>query len=271
MSSIAGRLRHASAPLAAEDRCHLNGVAVEAGEPRFVTSVSVSDVADGWRDHRVAVGVVVEVASGEVVARGLSMPHSPRLHRGRLYVLDSGSGRFGWIEPGSGRFEEVCFCPGYARGLAFVGEFAVIGLSLPRHNRSFSGLALDDELSRRGAAPRCGLLVVDLRTGDAPHSLRLEGAIQELYDVAAMPGAYVSAWQSLSSAASAPLDCLPSPIERRSAARLSRPRLADRAGTRSQRRWYRRPRPRWRLSSNQLSPQRQRPPARRHLREFATQ
>jgi len=174
--------------LAAEDRCHLNGVAMDGREPRYATSVSVSDVADGWRDHRVAGGVVVDVASGEVVARGLSMPHSPRLHRGRLYLLNSGSGRFGWIEPQSGRFEEICFCPGYARGLAFVGEFAVIGLSLPRHNRSFSGLALDDALSRRGAAPRCGLLVVDLRTGDAPHSLRLEGAIHELYDVAAMPG-----------------------------------------------------------------------------------
>jgi uncharacterized protein (TIGR03032 family) len=174
--------------LAAEDRCHLNGVAVDAGEPRYATSVSISDVADGWRDHRVAGGVVIDVASGEVVATGLSMPHSPRLHRGRLWLLDSGSGRFGQLEPASGRFEEVCFCPGYARGLAFIGEFAVIGLSLPRHNRSFSGLPLDDELSRRGAAPRCGLLVVDLRTGDAPHSLRLEGAIHELYDVAAMPG-----------------------------------------------------------------------------------
>jgi uncharacterized protein (TIGR03032 family) len=174
--------------LAAEDRCHLNGVAMIDGEPRYVTSVSVSDVADGWRDHRVAGGVVIDVTSGEVVASGLSMPHSPRLHRGRLYLLDSGSGRFGWIEPESGRFEEVCFCPGYARGLAFVGEFAVIGLSLPRHNRSFSGLPLDEELTRRGAAPRCGLLVVDLRTGDAVHSLRLEGAIHELYDVAAMPG-----------------------------------------------------------------------------------
>jgi uncharacterized protein (TIGR03032 family) len=174
--------------LAAEDRCHLNGVALAEGEPRYATSVSISDVADGWRDHRLAGGVVIDVPSGEVVARDLSMPHSPRLHRDRLYLLDSGSGRFGWVEPESGRFEEICFCPGYARGLAFVGEFAVIGLSLPRHNRSFSGLALDEELRHRGAAPRCGLLVVDLRTGDAVHSLRLEGAIHELYDVAAMPG-----------------------------------------------------------------------------------
>jgi uncharacterized protein (TIGR03032 family) len=179
---------HFISKLAAEDRCHLNGVAMEAGAPRYVTSVSTSDVADGWRDHRVAGGVVIDVASGEVIARGLSMPHSPRLYQGRLYVLDSGSGRFGWIEPESGRFEEICFCPGYARGLAFIRDFAVIGLSLLRHNRGFSGLPLDDALSRRAAAPRCGLLVVDLRTGDAPHSLRLGGAIHELYDVAAMPG-----------------------------------------------------------------------------------
>jgi uncharacterized protein (TIGR03032 family) len=174
--------------LAAEDRSHLNGLAMAEGEPRYVTSVSTSDVADGWRDHRVAGGVVIDVPSGDVIARDLSMPHSPRLHQGRLYLLDSGSGRFGWIEPRSGRFEEICFCPGYARGLAFAGEFAVIGLSLPRHDRSFSGLPLDDELGRRGAVPRCGLLVVDLRTGDAVHSVRLEGAIQELYDVAVISG-----------------------------------------------------------------------------------
>ncbi|MCC2662352.1 MAG: hypothetical protein K0R41_1737 [Geminicoccaceae bacterium] len=174
--------------LAAEDRCHLNGLAMDVGEPRYTTSVSTSDVADGWRDHRMAGGVVIDVASGEVVATGLSMPHSPRLHQGRLYLLDSGSGRFGWVEPHSGRFEEICFCPGYARGLALMGEFAVVGLSLPRHNPSFSGLPLDGQLSRRCAVPRCGLLVIDLRTGDAVHSLRLEGAIHELYDVAAMPG-----------------------------------------------------------------------------------
>jgi len=174
--------------LAAEDRCHLNGMAVEAGVPRYVTCVSGSDAVDGWRDRRADGGVVVDVASGEVVAAGLSMPHSPRLHDGRLWLLNSGEGSFGWVDPATGRFTPLCFCPGYARGLAFVGNHAVIGLSLARENRTFQGLGLDGALAARDSAARCGLLVVDLTSGDAVEWLRIEGVIHELFDVAVLPG-----------------------------------------------------------------------------------
>jgi uncharacterized protein (TIGR03032 family) len=174
--------------IAAEDRCHLNGLAMRAGSPAFVTAVSESDVHEGWREHRRAGGVVLEVPSGAVVCRGLSMPHSPRWHEGRLYVLNSGAGEFGVIDLTSGKFEPICFCPGYARGLAFVGRFAVIGLSTCRENRTFSGLPLDDVLAAKKAEPRCGLLVVDLRTGDVVHSLQIHGVVRELYDVAILAG-----------------------------------------------------------------------------------
>jgi len=174
--------------LAAEDRCHLNGLAMENGAPRFVTAVAASDVHEGWREHRRDGGVVIEVPGGEIVARGLSMPHSPRLHGGRLYVLNSGAGEFGCVDVASGKFEPIAFCPGYARGLAFVGNYAVIGLSACRENRTFSGLPLDDALAKKNVAPRCGLLVVDLRSGDVVHSLTIEGIVRELYDVAVLPG-----------------------------------------------------------------------------------
>lgn len=175
--------------LAAEDRCHLNGLALRDGKPAFVTLVGRSDVADGWREKRRDGGLVLDVATGEVVCAGLSMPHSPRWHGGRLWLLDSGNGWFGHVDPTTGRFERVAFCPGYARGLAVVGEHAVIGLSKPRDNRTFSGLPLDDELARHGAEARCGLLVVNLRTGDAEDWLRLDGMVSELYDVVALSGA----------------------------------------------------------------------------------
>lgn len=176
--------------LAAEDRCHLNGLAMIDGEPGFVTAVSRSDVADGWRDHRADGGVVVDVRSNEIVLEGLSMPHSPRWYQDKLWLLDSGNGHFGYVDVDRGRFEPVTFCPGYGRGLAFVGDFAIIGSSRPRgENRTFAGLRLDQTLAEKQAKPRCGLQIVDLRTGDVVHWLRIEGLIDELYDVAVIPGA----------------------------------------------------------------------------------
>lgn len=174
--------------LAAEDRCHLNGMAMESGAPRYATAVSRSDVADGWRDRRRDGGVVIDVTSGEIVAEGLSMPHSPRFHDGRLWVLNSGAGEFGFIDHQRGKFESVAICPGYARGLAFVGGAALVGLSLARENRTFAGLALDEALSARDVEPRCGLAIFNLASGDMIHWVRIEGVVRELYDVAVLPG-----------------------------------------------------------------------------------
>ncbi len=174
--------------LAPEDRCHLNGLAMRQGTPAYVTAVSRSDVADGWRDRRRDGGVVVDVDSGRIVADGLSMPHSPRLHDGRLWLLDSGTGYLGTVDVERGCFEPVTFCPGYARGLSFVGHHAIVGLSRPRHHDAFDGLALQDNLRQRDAEPRCGLQVIDTRTGDVVHWLRLEGLVHEMYDVAALAG-----------------------------------------------------------------------------------
>jgi len=174
--------------LAAEDRCHLNGLAMKDGRPAYVTAVSQSDVADGWRDHRSDGGIVIDVASNAIVAAGLSMPHSPRWHNGKLWLLNSGTGHFGYVDLASGRFEPVAFCPGYMRGLSFHGDFALVGLSRPRHNKTFSGLPLDDNLKAKQAEPRCGIQVIDLRTGDAVHWVRFEGVVEELYDVVALPG-----------------------------------------------------------------------------------
>ncbi len=175
--------------LAAEDRCHLNGLAMKDGKPAYATAVSESDVADGWRDRRRDGGVVIEVASREVVLRGLSMPHSPRWHQGRLWLHNSGTGEFGYADLEAGRFEPVAFCPGYLRGLSLHGGYAVMGLSKPRDNRTFTGLALDDALAQKQTEARCGLHVVDLESGDTVHWLRIEGVVEELYDVVVLPGA----------------------------------------------------------------------------------
>ncbi|WP_299324190.1 TIGR03032 family protein [Parasphingopyxis sp.] len=171
-----------------EDRCHLNGMAMIEGKPAFATAISRSDMADGWRDKRADGGIVIDVNTNEIVAAELSMPHSPRMYRGELYLLNSGTGEFGKIDRESGTFEPIAFCPGYARGLTIRNGFAIIGLSLSRDNRTFSGLPLDQALLDRETEPRCGLAIVDLATGDMIHWVRIEGVIRELFDVSALPG-----------------------------------------------------------------------------------
>ena len=174
--------------LAAEDRCHMNGLAMEDGRPRYVTAVSQTDAADGWRERRRDGGVVIDVETSEIVADGLSMPHSPRLYRDKLWLHDSGTGYFGSIDTARGTFEPLAFCRGYLRGLSFVGDFAVVGLSLSRGSKNFEGLALEDEHAKRGVEPMCAIQVIDLRSGDIVHWLRIDGIVEELYDVVVLPG-----------------------------------------------------------------------------------
>ena len=173
--------------LAAEDRCHLNGLAMKDGAPAYVTATSRSDVVNGWRNRRAEGGCVIDVKSNEIVTEKLSMPHSPRWHDGRLWVLNSGTGYLGTVDLESGAFEPRVFCPGFLRGLAFHNGHAIVGLSLPR-NGSFSGLQLDDELKTRDADPWCGVQIVNLASGDIVEWIKLEGGVSELFDVAVLPG-----------------------------------------------------------------------------------
>lgn len=173
-----------------EDRCHLNGLAMRQGEPAHVTAASRCDTADSWRDQRALGGVVIDVRSGEIVCEGLSLPHSPRWYAGELWLLNAGTGELGVVEgleQGMGRFVPRVFCPGFARGLAFHGGYAFVGLSKPRYQR-FEGLALDQRLAATGDEPWCGIQVIDLERNVCAEWLRIDGAVAELYDLAVLPG-----------------------------------------------------------------------------------
>lgn len=176
-----------------EDRCHLNGLAgdPETGTPAYATMVSKSDVSDGWRDRRNDGGLLMDVRTDEIVCEGLSMPHSPRVHAefpGRVWLLNAGTGFFGYADINTGSFTEVAFVPGFARGMAFVGRYAVVGVSAARENRTFQGLSLDENLRSRDAEPRCSLQIINMDTGATEHWIRIEGVVHELYDAIALPG-----------------------------------------------------------------------------------
>lgn len=172
-----------------EDRCHLNGMAMQDGEPRYVTAVSKSDTIDGWRDRRADGGVVIDVKTNQIVCQGLSMPHSPRMHNGKLWLLNSGTGELGVInlkEDGTGEFEPRVFCPGFTRGLTFHGNYAFVGLSKPRYKR-FEGLALDDKLKQADSEAWCGVQIIDLNTNTCVDWFRIDGNVTELFDLEVIP------------------------------------------------------------------------------------
>jgi uncharacterized protein (TIGR03032 family) len=170
--------------LAPEDRCHLNGLSVRDGQPAFVTVLGVTDEPNGWRAGKAHGGAVVDVVSGDLVADGLSMPHSPRWHGDRLWFLQSGLGALCCIDPDDGTVQDVARVPGFARGLAFAGDYALIGLSRVREH-TFDGLPLTQ---RRTEDLRCGVWVVDTASGRIAAYLSFDGLVQEIFEVAMLDG-----------------------------------------------------------------------------------
>jgi uncharacterized protein (TIGR03032 family) len=170
--------------LAAEDRCHLNGLAVVEGRPRYVTALGETDTASGWRPNKARGGCLIDVPGGAFVARGLCMPHSPRWHDGKLWVLESGTGRLLQVAVATGQAETVAELPGFARGLVLVGRYAFIGLSKIRETSAMNAVPL----AERREQLKCGVAVVDLRDGRAVAMLEFQTAVEEIFDVQVLPG-----------------------------------------------------------------------------------
>jgi uncharacterized protein (TIGR03032 family) len=169
---------------APEDRCHLNGLAMRDGKPRYVTMLGQTDSKGGWRENKRNGGLLMDISDNRIIATGLSMPHSPRWYRDTLWVLESGEGSLAKVDMASGKLEHVCKLPGFTRGLDFVGHYAFIGLSQVRESAIFSGLPLTE----RDEPRQCGVWVVDIRNGETVAFLRFEGSVQEIFSVQALPG-----------------------------------------------------------------------------------
>ena len=170
--------------LAPEDRCHLNGLAMVDGRPKYVTALGETDTLAGWRANKSRGGVLVDVENNQVLLRGLSMPHSPRWHQGKLWLLESGEGSLAQVDLERRTWRTVAQLPGFTRGIAFFGPLAFIGLSQVRESAVFSGIPLVERLRER----ICGVWVVNIDTGQTIGFLRFEAGVQEIFGVQILPG-----------------------------------------------------------------------------------
>lgn len=169
--------------LASEDRCHLNGLAIADGRPRYVTAMAETDTREGWRENKATSGCVIDVPSGQTVARGFAMPHSPRLHDGRLLVLDSGKGQLAHVDTASGSVTPISHLPGYTRGMAVHGPLAFVGLSKIRETSTFGGVPIAEQRE----SLKCGVGVVELATGRVGALFEFHSGVEEIFDVAILP------------------------------------------------------------------------------------
>lgn len=170
--------------LTPDDRCHLNGMAIVDGRPKYCTALGATDSAAGWRENKPSGGILLDVESGETIVRGLSMPHSPRVYRDRLWILNSGHGSLDIVDLKTGKTESVARLPGFTRGLDFCGDYAFIGLSQVRETAVFSGIPITEQKIER----QSGVWVVDLRTGRIVGFLRFSDQVQEIFAVQVLQG-----------------------------------------------------------------------------------
>jgi uncharacterized protein (TIGR03032 family) len=170
--------------LAPEDRCHLNGIAMVDGRPKYVTALGETDTAVGWRANKARGGILMDIESDEILLRGLSMPHSPRWYQGKLWVLESGEGSLAEVDLERRTWRTIAQIPGFTRGIDFVGPLAFIGLSQVRESAVFSGIPLVQRLRER----TCGVWVVNIETGKTVGFLRFEAGVQEIFAVQVLRG-----------------------------------------------------------------------------------
>jgi uncharacterized protein (TIGR03032 family) len=169
---------------APEDRCHLNGLAMRNGIPRYVTALGETNAHEGWRANKRNGGLLIDITTNRVITRGLSMPHSPRWYDNRLWVLESGRGALCTIDPKTGAKIDVARVPGFCRGIDFIGPIAFIGLSQLRGTTPFTDIPITDDNAERLS----GVWAVHIQTGQTIAFLKFTGGVQEIFAVQAVPG-----------------------------------------------------------------------------------
>ncbi len=169
--------------LASEDRCHLNGMAMQAGKPKYATAFNQGDSPQSWRPEITTSGVLIDIETDNIIADQLAMPHSPRIYDGQIYLLLSATGELVKIDPKTGEKTVINQWDGFLRGMAKAGDYLFIGLSKLRQNSStFAKLPIAHKASTSGIA------IVHLPTGSKVGMIQYMSSVEEIYDVQAIPG-----------------------------------------------------------------------------------
>jgi uncharacterized protein (TIGR03032 family) len=176
-----------------EDRCHLNGLCIVDGKPKYITVASMTDYPNSWRElQNQPHGAIIDITDNTIYCPDIYSPHSPRMyygpftHNGKtlretLWVLESGTGHLGFVD--DNKFVPMKFIAGFLRGLDFIDHYAVVTTSLDRHDHSFKDIPLSKHLSDNNMPAKCGVWVIDLHGMNVVEFIEFTAGVTELYDV----------------------------------------------------------------------------------------
>jgi uncharacterized protein (TIGR03032 family) len=164
--------------IASEDRCHLNGMAMQNGRPKYATAFGNGNTYQSWRDNVTESGIVIDVENNTIIAEGLGMPHTPRIFNKDLYVLLSATGELVKINRETGTYEVIVKIDGFVRGMSLHKDYLFIGLSKLRKNSSTFG-----KLPFAEKANEAGIVVIHLPTRSISGKITYLTSLDEIYDV----------------------------------------------------------------------------------------
>lgn len=169
--------------LGPEDRCHLNGMAMLDGRPRYVTTFNMENNRDSWSDGRIDYGTLIDIDTNELLVEGMILPHSPKCHDGFVYVCESGFGHVWKVDPKTKEKTLVVSLPGFTRGLYFYDQLMFVGTSRLRKRNNKNPIPLRDLHEETQA----GIWVINLATNQQIGHITFDGDIDQIYDVAILP------------------------------------------------------------------------------------
>lgn len=165
------------------DWYHLNGMAMHQGKPRYVSSLGKGNKPNAWRDALPYGGMLWDIDANAPLLENLPMPHSPRMAGENLWMLLSATGELIKVNLEKNEYQIHARVPALLRGMAITEQYCIVGASRIRQNASAARhLYIGVEESW------AGVLIIDRYTGAIAAELRFEAGIEDLFDIAILPG-----------------------------------------------------------------------------------
>jgi uncharacterized protein (TIGR03032 family) len=169
--------------LVPEDRCHLNGMAMLNGKPKYVTTFNMEDSRDSWSEGRIDYGTLIDIDTDEILIEGMIMPHSPKVYKGEIYVCESGIGVVWRYNPKTKEKTEVIKLQGFTRGLYFYGGVMFVGTSQVRA----SEIKNPSPITTMYDETYAGVWMINLETNEEIGHIKFEGDVDQIYDITVIP------------------------------------------------------------------------------------